>query len=463
MNTSAPNRLGTQSVGKLMFELSLPAIVAQLINLLYNMVDRIYIGRMEGVGALALTGVGVTLPLIMLITASSSLVGMGGAPRVSIFMGSEDRERAQKTLGNCFSFLCFIAVVLTVFFLLFAKPMLLSFGASENTIVYSMEYFNIYTLGTIFVMFTLGLNPFITAQGFAKTSMFTVMFGAITNIILDPIFIFALNLGVRGAALATILSQALSCVWVLVFLTGKKPNIRLRLRYMKPEKSILLPALALGLAPFIMQSTESLLAITFNSSLLRYGGDFAVGTMTVLISVMQLAFMPLQGLIQGAQPVISYNFGAGNATRVKSAFLVFLRSCLIYTVSFWALTMLVPELFVRIFSENAELIAFATPALRIYMFGVFVLGAQMACQSTFIALGNAKSSLFLALLRKIILLIPLIYILPLLYTENQTTAVFMAEPIADILAATVTVSMFAYQFKGVLKRLRKEEEQKETC
>ncbi len=451
---TTPNRLGTVPVGKLIFQLALPAIVAQIINLLYTLVDRIYIGRIEGVGALALTGVGVTLPLILIITATSSLVGMGGAPRVSIFMGSGDIERARKTLGSCFSFLCILAVLLTVFFLFFAQPLLLRFGASENTIGYALEYFNIYTLGTVFVLFTLGLNPFITAQGYAKTSMLTVVLGAVTNIILDPIFIFGFGLGVRGAALATILAQAVSCTFVLVFLTGKRPLVRLARPYLKIEKKLLMPALALGLSPFIMQSTESLLAVAFNSSLLRYGGDLAVGSMTILTSVMQLAMMPLQGLAQGAQPVVSYNFGAKNPKRVKSAFFILLRSCLLFTFVFWLLVMLVPELFVGLFTADAALIAFAAPALRIYMFGAFAFGAQMACQFTFIALGNAKSSLFLALLRKIFLLIPLIYILPLVLSFDETTSVFMAEPVADILAATATVTLFAVQFRKALQGLR---------
>ncbi len=451
MQDTVSNRLGTERVGTLIFRLALPAIMAQIINLLYTLVDRIYIGRIEGVGALALTGVGVTLPLIMFITACSSLVGMGGAPRVSIFMGSGDYTRAHKTLGSCFTFLCLLSLLLTLFFLLFARPLLLSFGASANTVVYALEYFNVYTLGTVFVLFTLGLNPFITAQGFAKTSMFTVMIGAVCNIILDPIFIFGFGMGVRGAALATILSQALSCLWVLLFLTGKKPAVRLQAKHMKIEKSLLLSSLALGLSPFIMQSTESLLAIAFNSSLLRYGGDLAVGSMTILTSVMQLTMMPLQGLTQGAQPVISYNYGAGNAPRVKHAFFLLLRASLIYTGGFWLIVMANPEFFVRLFSEDTALIAFAASALRIYMFASFAFGAQIACQYTFIALGNAKSSLFLALLRKIILLIPLIYILPAIFTEDKTTSVFMAEPIADFIAVVATVTLFRLQFRKALQ------------
>ncbi len=459
MQKNASNRLGTERVGKLIFQLALPATIAQLVNLLYTLVDRIFIGRIEGVGALALTGVGVSIPLIIVVSATAALIGMGGAPYLSINMGKGDLEKAHKVLGNCFAFLSLLSIILTIFFLAFAEPLLLAFGASENTIPFALEYFSVYTIGTIFVLFTLGLNPFITTQGFAKISMLTVTLGAGINLILDPIFIFWLELGVMGAAIATVIAQAVSCTWVLCFLTGKKSIIKLSKKYIKLEKSILFPVLALGSSPFVMQSTESLLAIAFNASLLHYGGDLAVGTMAVLTCVLQLSILPLVGIAQGAQPVISYNFGAGNANRVKSAFSIFLSANSTYSFVFWALVMCMPAIFVKMFTQDPELIEFASHALQIYMFGSIIFGLQLACQMTFVAIGNAKSSLFLAVLRKIFLLIPLIYILPLIFTENPTTAIFMAEPVSDILAVIVTASLFVYQFKKVLKGMRNKEDQ----
>ena len=332
--------------------------------------------------------------------------------------------------------------------------MLMVFGASENTINYALDYIKIYSLGTIFVQFTLGLNAFISAEGFAKISMFTVLIGAICNIILDPIFIFLFNMGVKGAALATIISQAISMIWTLSFLTGKKSTLRIKKEYLKLDKNIFLPSIALGLAPFIMQSTESLIAVCFNSSLLKYGNDLAVGSMTILTSVMQFAMLPLQGLTQGAQPVISFNYGAKNAKRVKDAFRILLISCVTYSTILWALAMLFPSAFVLIFNNKPELVAFASKALRIYMAVCLIFGIQVACQQTFIALGNAKTSLFLALLRKIILLIPLIYIMPHIYPGDKTTGVFMAEPVADLIAVTTTAIMFLFQFRKSMASLK---------
>lgn len=444
--------LGRGSIGKLMFNLAVPAITAQIINVLYNVVDRIYIGHIPEVGAEALTGVGVTFPLIMIISAFASLVGMGGAPRAAIMMGRDDHDAAEEILGNCLSTLIFIAIGLTVFFLFFNKKLLLLFGASENTLPYALGYMNIYTMGTLFVQIALGLNMFITTQGFAKTSMLTVLIGAIINIILDPIFIFVFNMGVQGAALATVISQAVSAIWVLWFLLGNKTKLKIKKRYLKVKPQVIFPILALGVSPFIMQATESLLMVSFNSSLLKYGGDLAVGAMAILSSVMQFVFMPISGLTQGAQPIISFNYGAKNKERVQKAFRLLLICSLAYTGLMWLLVMLVPNMFASLFTNHVELIDMASWALRIYMGASILLGAQIACQQTFIALGNAKTSLFLALLRKIFLLIPLIFILPLFFTD-KIFAVFLAEPVADLIAVVVTVIMFTTQFKKTLEEI----------
>ena len=447
--------LGTERVGKLLFKLAIPAITAQMVNLLYNVVDRMYIGHIEGIGKLALTGVGICLPLILLVSAFAALVGMGAAPRASIYLGKGERDNAEGTLGNSFVLLLCISMVLTTILLVFGESLLLAFGASENTIGYAMQYMGIYCIGTVFVQMTIGLNPFISAQGFAKMSMLTVCIGAGCNIILDPIFIYGLGLGVRGAALATILSQAVSGVWVLRFLTGKKTTLRLKKCNMKLRKEWYLPSLALGLSPFVMQSTESLISVCFNSSLLKYGGDIAVGSMTILASVMQLAVTPLVGLMQGAQPIASYNFGAGKIDRVKMVFRLLFTICLTYSMSVWLLVMINPEFFVHIFNDDPELTAFAARALRIYMGATGIFGIQVVCQHTFIALGNAKSSLFLALFRKVIVLVPLIYILPAILPQmllvDKATAVFMAEPVADFVAVVTTATMFAVQFKKLGK------------
>ena len=457
MSAKKAGDLGSGNVRKLLFSLALPTITSQIVNMLYNLVDRIYIGHMqpaETVGKLALTGVGVCLPIILVISAFAALIAMGGAPKASISEGRGDLKAAEHIMGNSFSLLVLASVILTAVFQLFAEPLLLTFGASENTIGYALDYLRIYTLGTIFVQMTLGMNAYITAQGFTTVSMKTVLIGAILNTLLDPIFIFVLGLGVRGAALATILSQAVSAVWVLRFLTGPRTKWRLRRENLKPVPSVFLPCLALGLAPFIMQSTESLISVCFNSSLLKYGSDIAVCAMTVLISIMQLAMMPLQGLTQGAQPIISYNYGARNAQRVRDAFRCLLISCVTYSMTLWALVQFFPRLFALLFSSAPELVSYAAWALRIYMAATGIFGVQIACQQTFIALGNAKTSLFLAILRKIILLIPLIYILPHFFT-NKVFAVFLAEPVADFLAVCTTAAMFAVQFKKSMAELEK--------
>ena len=455
MKISREVDLGKEPIGHLLLVLAIPTIASQVINALYNMVDRMYIGHIPEIGATALTGVGVSFPIIMIVSAFAALVGMGGAPQASIAMGRKDHDKAEKILGNCFTSLAVVAVILTIIVLAFKTPLLYLFGASSNTISYAEDYIEIYAVGTIFVQMTLGLNMFISAQGFSMISMLTVVIGAVTNIVLDPIFIFGFHMGVRGAAIATVLSQALSAVWAVKFLTGKNTVLHLKKKYMKIEWKIMAPCIALGVAPFIMQSTESVLVLCFNSSLLKYGGDMAVGAMTILSSVMQFAMLPLQGLTQGGQPIISYNYGARNVERVKKGFKLLLIACLCYSTLMWAVTQLAPQLLVMIFTNDSELMELAVWALRIYMAGVLLMGAQIACQQTFIAFGNAKISTFLAIFRKIIVLIPLIYILPI-FMRNKVLAVFMAEPIADIIAVCTTCIMFFISFKKLIREMKKE-------
>ena len=443
--------LGKEPVGKLLLKLALPTVTAQIINMLYNIVDRIYIGHIPEIGEAALTGVGVCMPLIMIVTAFSAFAAYGGAPRASIYMGQGDHDSAEKTLGNCFAVQFVISVLLTAALLLWNRDFLMAFGASDKTIGYGVEYMNIYAIGTIFVQMTLGMNAFITAQGFARTGMFSVLIGAVANIVLDPIFIFGFNMGVAGAAWATIISQAMSCAWVLLFLCGKKTHLRLRVKYMRLSRKIVLPSLALGLSSFIMQASESIISICFNSSLQSYGGDIAVGAMTILTSVMQFAMLPLQGLGQGAQPIISYNYGARNPERVKAAFKLLLKSSLVYSTLLWALVMLFPQAFAAMFTSSETLMTFTQKALRIYMACLLLFGIQIACQMTFTSLGNAKASILVAVMRKFILLIPLIYIMPLLFSADKTTAVYMAEPVADFIAVTFTAIFFTFQFKKALK------------
>lgn len=445
--------LGKEPIGKLLLKLALPTVTAQIINMLYNIVDRIYIGHIPKEGAMALTGVGVCMPLIMIVSAFAAFVGFGGAPRASIFMGKKDYESAEKTLGNCFIIQIIISVLLTAALLIWNRDFLMAFGASENTIEYGVAYMNIYAIGTIFVQMTLGMNAFITAQGFAKTGMLSVLIGAVANIVLDPIFIFGFGMGVRGAALATIISQAMSCIWVLAFLFGKKTQLRIQRKYFALEKAIFLPSLALGLSTFIMQASESVISICFNSSLLKYGGDVAVGAMTILTSVMQFAMLPLQGLGQGAQPIISYNYGAKNADRVKGAFKLLLKSSLCYSTVLWLGVMLFPGAFAALFTSDPKLLDFTQTALRIYMACLLLFGIQVSCQMTFTALGNAKASIVVAVMRKFILLIPLIYIMPMIFRGDQTTAVYMAEPVADFFAVSFTAVLFTFQFKKSLNQI----------
>ncbi|MBR6564502.1 MAG: MATE family efflux transporter [Clostridia bacterium] len=444
--------LGTAPIGKLLFKLAVPTVVAQLINMLYNIVDRIYIGHIPGDGSLALTGVGVCMPIIMIISAFAALISSGGAPKASILMGKGDYATAEKILGGCFSLQLIISAVLTTILLIWNKDLLLMFGASKNTIDYATDYMNIYAIGTVFVQLTLGMGAFITAQGFAKIGMMTVIIGAVSNIALDPLFIFGFDMGVKGAALATIISQAISCIWVLCFLSGKKTYLKLKKTNLYINGRLVFPCIALGTATFIMQSSESVISVCFNSSLLKYGGDIAVGAMTILTSVMQFAMLPMQGIAQGAQPILSFNYGAKNTERVKKTFKLLLATCLIYSFTIWAAIMLLPQSFAGIFTPDATLIAFTAKALRIYCAVLCIFGIQIACQMTFVSIGNAPCSIIVAIVRKFVLLLPLIYLMPQLIAE-KTIGVYTAEPVADLIAVSFTAILFSIQFKKALKSL----------
>ncbi len=446
---AATQDMGSGSIKKLLVQLAVPAIVAQVINLLYNVVDRIYIGHIPEIGAAALTGVGLFTPILMLINAFAMLCGSGGAPRAAIAMGQKDNKTAEKIMANCFTLLLGFAAILTVVFYVSVPTLLRWFGASDVTLPYAVDYARIYILGAVCVLVVMGMNPFITTQGFAKISMMTTVIGAIINIILDPIFIFGLNMGVKGAALATVLSQAVGAIWILKFLSGNKTILRLKKDNMKLDPKIILPCLGLGISTFVMLSTESLLSISFTTSLSRYGGDLAVGAMTIITSVSQLVTMPLQGICQGGQPIMSFNYGAGKKERVKETFFTQFTVCITYTIIFWAALMFVPQIFASMFTSDASLVEYTTWAMRIYMAGIFSVGFQISCQQSFMALGQAKISLLMACLRKIILLIPLIFILPIFF-ENKVFAVFLAEPVSDILAAAVTTTMFLTRFDKIL-------------
>ncbi len=447
--------LGRDSIGKLLFKLAMPAIIAQLVNVLYNIVDRMFIGRLQS-GDMAMAGVGVAFPIIMIVAAFSGLVGMGGAPLAAIKMGEKKKEDAEEIMTNSFSALIGLALFLTVFFFMFKEPILWAFGASDATIGYALDYLGIYLIGTIFVQIALGMNSFINTQGFAKVGMITVMVGAVINIVLDPILIFGFNMGVKGAALATIIGQCASAIWVLYFLFGKQSILRIRKKFLKPKLKILFSIMALGVSPFIMQATESLVIISMNNNLLKYG-DLAVGAMTIMSSVMQIILLPLMGLSQGAQPIISYNYGANKVYRVKKAFKLLLVSSMVFTTIMWSALMILPDVFVKIFnSNNPQLMEITSWSIRIYFAGILLFGAQVACQQTFLALGQAKISLILALLRKIVLLIPFIYVLPMIF-ENKLMGVLMAEPFADIIAALSTVTCFIVFYKKHLSQGLEEE------
>lgn len=441
--------LGKGSVGKLLFRLALPAIIAQIVNVLYNIVDRIFIGRIPN-GHIAMAGVGISFPIIIIISSFSALIGMGGAPIAAIKMGEKDNDAAEKILSNSFSSLIIIGIILTIIFSIFKEPLLWLFGASKVTIDFAKDYLGIYLIGTIAVQIALGMNPFINTQGFTKIGMVTVLIGALINIILDPILIFGFNMGVKGAALATILSQTVSAIWVLRFLFSKKSILKIRRKYLIPDFKVILSIISLGVSPFIMQSTESLVLISLNNQLLLYGKDLAVSAMTIMSSLMQIILLPLTGLTQGAQPIISYNYGAKNIERVKKTFKLLITSCLSYTTIIWSIIMLCPKFLVTIFNSNPELVKFTSWSMRIFFGGIIIFGAQIACQQTFLALGQAKISVVLALLRKIILLIPFIFIFPAFF-DDKLKAVLMAEPVADILASLSTIICFTFFYKKHLK------------
>lgn len=449
------SELASAPVGRLLLKLAVPTVIAQLVNLLYNIVDRIYIGHMPQNGDAALTGIGLCFPVVYFIAAFTSLVAQGGAPRAAIAMGRGDDDGAERILGSCFTTLIVIAVLLTAAFELWGEKLLWLFGASKDTIVYSLPYMRIYAAGSLFVMLSMGLNMFITTQGFTTFSMITVLIGALCNIILDPIFIFALDMGVEGAALATVISQAVSAFWVVSFLLSRKSKLRIKRKYLIPDMKILLPALALGLAPFVMQTTEALVNISFNSSLQKYGGDVAVASMTIATTVMQMIWLPGQGIGMGAQPIISYNYGAGNAERVKKAFLTMFKYAGIYMVTFWGLVELFPQFFIGIFNDSPALMETATWVLRLYVAATGLMAAQMAIQQTFMAIGKAKAALFIACLRKVIFLIPLIYILPNFF-EDKTFAVMLAEPVSDTISVTTATIVFICVFGRELRRMREE-------
>ena len=447
---SQDEKMGTMPLGKLMVQMALPAVAAQVINVLYNIVDRIYIGHIAGYGDKALTGVGVAFPILMVISAFSAFAGMGGAPLASIQLGKKNKDGAEKILGNCVSMLLVFSVVLTTVFLAFKTPILYAFGASDTTIVYAEQYISIYLIGTIFVQFAVGLNTYISAQGNAKIAMLSVLIGAVINIILDPILIFACNMGVRGAALATIISQAVSAIWVVRFLCSKKSIIKIRKKYLRLSAKTVASIAALGISPFIMQSTESLVTITLNSGLQKYGGDLYVGTMSILASVMQLIVIPVQGVSQGVQPIMSYNFGAGNMQRVRGVFVRMVSVCLAATIIFAGLAIVKPEIYAAVFTQNSELVALTAKVMPIYFLGITIFGIQMSCQSAFLAMGMAKVSLVIALLRKVVLLIPLAIVLP---KFMGVMGIYRAEPIADIISVIVTSVLFAVMAKKILRKV----------
>ena len=441
-------KLGTAPLGRLMLSLALPTVLAQLINVLYNIVDRIYIGHMQGDGNLALTGVGVTLPIITLIAAFSAFAGAGGAPLAAIELGKKDERKASLIMGNSAWLLVFFSIALTIGFLIFKIPILHAFGASSKTITYANDYITIYLLGTIFVQLALGLNAFISGQGAAKAAMLSVLIGAVINIVLDPIFIFALHLGVRGAALATVISQFISAVWVVSFLKSKRSVLYLKL--VRPDKSLILKIAALGIAPFVMQSTESLVTITFNTGLQRYGGDLYVGSMSILMSIMQLIVIPVNGITQGVQPIISYNYGAGNRLRVKETVIRLVSVCLLGTLILAGVAIFCPGIYASMFTNDAELVALTCRIMPIFFLGIAIFGIQAACQSTFLALGQAKVSLFIATLRKIILLIPLALILPKFLGVK---GIYIAEPVSDVISVIVTSVLCVITLKRIFSEM----------
>lgn len=441
--------LASAPLGSLMLSMAIPSIIAQIINILYNIIDRIYIGHIPGVGAAALTGVGLTFPIITFISAFSAFVGCGGAPLSSIWLGKGDRDHAEKILGNSVTLLILFTVILMVVFYVFKTPFLYAFGASDSTIGYASDYIVIYLVGTIFVQLALGLNTYITAQNQPKIAMMTIIIGAALNILLDPLFIFVFKWGVQGAAAATVISQAVSAAWTLKFLTGDKASMRIRLSNLKPDFKIIGRICSLGISPFIMRSTESLISIVMNRGLSIYGGDLYVGSLTIMQSVMQLMSAPLGGFTQGVQPIISYNFGAGLFDRVKSTYRKMIGISTAFSLAATAAVMLFPAVFAHMFTTDAELISIVCDKMPMFMAGMLIFGIQMGIQPTFLALGQAKQSLFIAMLRKIILLVPLAIILPRFFGVD---GIYYAEPISDTLSAVTAGIMFATSIKKILSK-----------
>lgn len=442
-------KMATEAIGKLMISMAVPSIIAQIINILYSIVDRIYIGHINGVGMEALTGVGVTFPIITLISAFSAFVGAGGAPLAAIWLGKGDRKRAEKILGNGVTLLVFFTVILMAFFYAFQKPLLYLFGASNATIGYAVSYISIYLAGTIFVELALGLNAFIISQGQSRTAMMAVLLGAASNIILDPIFIFALGMGVKGAAYATVISQALSALWTVGFLINRKSSLTIKWQAMKPDFPVIGNVMALGISPFIMRATESLISIVLNNGLQKYGGDIYVGSLTIMQSVMQMYSAPLGGFTQGVQPIISYNFGAGNFDRVKKLYRSMITVCFLFAAMATVLVMIFPGFFAGMFTNDAQLIALVEKMMPIFMCGMLIFGLQQGIQPTFLALGQAKLSLFIAIFRKVILLVPLALVLPLKF---GVMGIYYAEPVSDVLSAVTATVLFLLNIKKIVSK-----------
>ena len=442
-------KMATEAIGKLMISMAVPSIIAQIINILYSIVDRIYIGHIKGVGMEALTGVGVTFPIITLISAFSAFVGAGGAPLAAIWLGKGDRKRAEKILGNGVTLLVFFTVILMAFFYAFQKPLLYLFGASDATIGYAVSYISVYLAGTIFVELALGLNAFIISQGQSRTAMMAVLLGAASNIILDPIFIFALGMGVKGAAYATVISQALSALWTVGFLISRKSSLTIKWQAMKPDFPVIGNVMALGISPFIMRATESLISIVLNNGLQKYGGDIYVGSLTIMQSVMQMYSAPLGGFTQGVQPIISYNFGAGNFDRVKKLYRSMITVCFLFAAMATVLVMIFPGFFAGMFTNDAQLIALVEKMMPIFMCGMLIFGLQQGIQPTFLALGQAKLSLFIAIFRKVILLVPLALVLPLKF---GVMGIYYAEPVSDVLSAVTATVLFLLNIKKIVSK-----------
>ena len=446
MKQDNTNLLSAMPVQRAFFRLAMPAVAAQLINILYNLVDKMFIGHIPEVGKQALAGVGVTTPVILAISAFAALVSMGGAPKASILLGRGENRQAEEVLGSCTWMLLLLSLFLTVIMLVFGRSILLLFGASADTISFAADYMNIYCLGTAFTQLTLGLNAFITAQGKTMVSMRNVTIGAVTNIILDAVLINGLGLGVQGAALATVVSQGVSTCFVIRYLCTEKSTLRLHLRNIRFEGKLLWPCILLGTSPALMQLTENLVAISFNTSLQTYGGDMAVASMSILSSIMQFVMLLLPGLVQGAQPLLSYNLGAGNIPRVKKTFRLLLGCCVGGSFLIWLLCMTAPGAVASIFTNDAALIQYTTWSMRIYLAVLLIYGVQVACQYSFVALDQAPKAIFLTIWRKIILLIPLIFLLPHLWPD-AVMGVYLAEPIADTIAVCTTAPMFYSYYK----------------